>query len=197
MGYTHYMRQQRDFTPEEWAKLCAAVATITSQCGVPLANGLGEPNTAPEINGNEITLNGVEPDDYEAFMLTRRAVSDYEFCKTARKPYDLPVVAILNLIHLHYPDAIEISSDGDIFPADTPDEYDERTSALALLEKLNLGKVKSERDILDAEDHQLGINIIDLLGLKMNRANRVDTSWGDKTPAGLTRTLRRIIEGEI
>ena len=41
---------------------------------------------------------------------------------------------------------------------------------------------------------KIGLEIIELLGLKVNKIGRVDTGWGDKTPTGLARTLKRIIE---
>ena len=42
-------------------------------------------------------------------------------------------------------------------------------------------------------DHELGLEIIRVLGLKRKRDNgRVETSHGDKNPCGLTRTLRSL-----
>ena len=43
----------------------------------------------------------------------------------------------------------------------------------------------------DQADHELGLEIIRVLGLKRKRANgRIETSHGDKNPCGLARTLR-------
>ena len=47
-----------------------------------------------------------------------------------------------------------------------------------------------------AEDHNIGVNLVALLNLKLKPNGRVDTAWGDKTPVGLARTVRRIMEGE-
>ena len=43
-------------------------------------------------------------------------------------------------------------------------------------------------------EKQIGLGIIQLLGLKRKANGRVDTEWGDKTPIGLVRTLKRVIE---
>lgn len=49
----------------------------------------------------------------------------------------------------------------------------------------------------DLADTAIGNNIIELLGLRVDRASgRVETSWGTKTPMGLARTMRRIMAGE-
>lgn len=48
----------------------------------------------------------------------------------------------------------------------------------------------------DIRDEKIGCQIIELLDLNLKDNGRVDTSWGDKTPAGLTRTLRRFLHDE-
>jgi hypothetical protein len=53
-----------------------------------------------------------------------------------------------------------------------------------------------ERATKDSEDHNIGVNLIALLGLKLKSNGRVDTKWGDKTPKGLARTVRSIMGGE-
>jgi hypothetical protein len=43
------------------------------------------------------------------------------------------------------------------------------------------------------EDHELGLEIIRVLGLRRSKiTGRVETTQGDKTPCGLTRTLRHL-----
>ena len=45
----------------------------------------------------------------------------------------------------------------------------------------------------DQADHELGLEIIRVLGLKRKRENgRIETSHGDKNPCGLARTLRHL-----
>jgi hypothetical protein len=54
------------------------------------------------------------------------------------------------------------------------------------------------KTIDETEETQRGELIVQLLNLKPSRrdgeAGRVDTEWGTKTPLGLYRTLKRIIE---
>ena len=50
-------------------------------------------------NQKEIWLNGVGDDSHEAFLLDFKG--SWAFCKTARKPYDLAVKAILILAEKH------------------------------------------------------------------------------------------------
>lgn len=50
-------------------------------------------------NQNEIWLNGVGDDSHEPFILDFKG--SWEFCKTARKPYDIAVKAILILAERH------------------------------------------------------------------------------------------------
>jgi len=56
------------------------------------AEGVGE----PEFEEDSFALNGsfVHDEDYETFELSRKA-TDFDFCKTDRRPYDAVVGAIL------------------------------------------------------------------------------------------------------
>ena len=125
MGYTHYWRQTRAFTPSEWARLKAAVRGIIARTAVPLADGMGQ--GAPVINGDRVWLNGAEPDSFESFIIARdpeALADDYqrdthaqrgywlEFCKTGWRPYDKVVVACL-LAASHICEGFTWSSDGD------------------------------------------------------------------------------------
>lgn len=66
-----------------------------------------------------------------------------------------------------------------------------------LLSKLPMDQFLDRRDNSeDRKDHMIGVNLIALLDLKLKRNGRVDTAWGDKTPVGLARTVRRIMEGD-
>lgn len=108
MGYTHYWNQERNLTKAQWAAVIADIRTIIAyaqhDCGIALANGMGDGGTSPEINEAHISFNGVGDDSHETFFITRtiRTKPEYEgertdwgFCKTARKPYDAVVTACL------------------------------------------------------------------------------------------------------
>jgi hypothetical protein len=59
---------------------------------VPLAGWDG--TGAPEFAETEFSLNGADPDDYETFSLGTEA-TDFDFCKTGERPYDIVVTAII------------------------------------------------------------------------------------------------------
>ncbi len=116
MGYTHYWRQSRTFTDDEWTKLAAFAQRLVQGAkrhGIVLAgwDGTGE----PDIDEDSIGFNGVP--DHETFRLERvptvQAWQDehFSFCKTNRKPYDVAVVTMLATAKAIAPDAIHISSD--------------------------------------------------------------------------------------
>ena len=54
MGYTHYWTQTRDFTREEWSQvredMKALLKDVQHVQGIPLANGMGDLGTSPEIS---------------------------------------------------------------------------------------------------------------------------------------------------
>lgn len=138
MGYTHYWTQKRNFTVTEWQDICSDVRAILDYgqnlAGVPLANGMGDGGTSPELSDDSIAFNGLGDDSHETFSIGRKIRRpDYEgrtkgwdFCKTARKPYDPVVVACLCYLSTvtrredpatHEPiigtEAFSVSSDGD------------------------------------------------------------------------------------
>lgn len=49
----------------------------------------------------------------------------------------------------------------------------------------------------DNEDTSIGLSLIAILQLKVKPNGRVDTKWGDKTPMGLARTVKRILEEDV
>jgi hypothetical protein len=57
-------------------------------------NAHGEEGTYPFLGERQIQFNGVGDDSHETFHLTK-ASQDFEFCKTAMKPYDDVVVAVM------------------------------------------------------------------------------------------------------
>ncbi len=124
MGYTHYWNQSRSFSREEWSQIRSdfeELKDVQHVQGIPLGNGSGEPGTAPEISDSKIWFNGVGDDSRETFCLNRvrrkkqswQSAAGNDFCKTARKPYDLAVTAALcYLTTVPDPAAFTASSDG-------------------------------------------------------------------------------------
>lgn len=125
MGYTHYYRLATDFTDEQWSqtvhdvnRVYKALPTISRSSGgyhtdQPLIIRGGFGVGKPEINEDMIFFNGDQATgmDHETCNVTRHATK-FDFCKTARKPYDLLVQATYLVCAYHNP-AFRISSDGD------------------------------------------------------------------------------------
>jgi hypothetical protein len=124
MGYTHYWYQKRDLTESEWISVVynvGVIVTTAKRRGISLCNGVGEKGTEPSFNVEEIMFNGDESkgEDHETMVINRKCPPKepwqrrrgFGFCKTARKPYDAVVVAVL--IFLDTLGAHEISSDGE------------------------------------------------------------------------------------
>jgi len=133
MGYTHYWRQLRDFTDTEWQELTRLTKLITADGGGVLDYITCDVDPTPKdkrdtdwLDTGCIAFNGVGKDGHETFIITKkkRAKMDYEeqeaydrqgafeFCKTAHKPYDKYVVAVLCAIYRVQRDIMNISSDG-------------------------------------------------------------------------------------
>lgn len=123
MGYTHYWTQLRDLTDEEWADALEHVAAILKDVefeqSIPLADMEGKARTKPEFTDKFIAFNGVGEDSHETFKINRRMTKEWEggrlgadFCKTARKPYDLAVTACLSYFS-SVVESHDVSSDGD------------------------------------------------------------------------------------
>lgn len=124
MGYTHYFRRIPGYDRAAYAALCADVSAIVGSlrdAGSPLAGPLGE--GLPEITAERVAFNGAAPDDYETFSweancchwdpYAKPGARVFCFCKTAQRPYDVAVVAVLLCAHYHYGDAVTLGSDGD------------------------------------------------------------------------------------
>ena len=111
MGYTVSWTFNRSFTESEWKSITENVSNMFNRLKqVKGANGLGR----PIVDNSEIIFNGdaSKGDSHETFVLTRYD-SGSKFCKTARKPYDRFVKAVLVLANFWAPGALEVTCDGD------------------------------------------------------------------------------------
>lgn len=103
MGYTHYFKLKK-LSKANFDKVAKDVKIIeTALKGmVPLTN-----NT----NDKVIDLNGVGANQHENLWLEKSG-DGFNFCKTARKPYDIAICLALLSLKFHATNT-EISSDGD------------------------------------------------------------------------------------
>src|SRR6266404_3345601 len=125
MGYTHYWNQSRDFTREECSQIRddfeALLKDVQHVQGIPLADGMGDLGTSPEITDKKIWFSGAGDDSQETFVVDRvrrpkqahHGHRGWDFCKTARKPYDLAATpALCYLASVTDPVSHSVNSDG-------------------------------------------------------------------------------------
>ena len=121
MGYTHYWNMQR-VTAEDTAGYLRALPLVKElierhQDILEAVEDNG--NTLPIASEKEILFNGIGEDAHETFVFRCPEIAEgnggdpalRDFCKTARKPYDLPVCLVLLTLAAHMPN-LELASDG-------------------------------------------------------------------------------------
>jgi len=110
LGYTHYYYQNKSFTQKQWEDI--AVDTMKA---LEFCENLGI-QFVSEVSDTTIQFNGIGNEGHETFGFTKEKPGYdnefFEFCKTARKPYDLAVGLVLLITKNHAPNSIKISSDG-------------------------------------------------------------------------------------
>lgn len=134
MGYTHYWKQPRNLKKAEMAELCLITRLIideaegkcTNTAGghyasdpVKIAGGHGDGR--PIIGPDYINFNGEGDLSHETFHVNAKRGPSYDgeprtewggdFCKTARKPYDVVVTAILSVLASEY--NFNVGTDGE------------------------------------------------------------------------------------
>ncbi len=137
MGYSHYWYRKNDFTQEQWEKICVeTLDIIVKHCDrkrITLAWDYDAPAELqptlfggekwgpkiPQVDNDTIRFNGWKEKGHETFMVEREVPGGnvesgehFDFCKTARKPYDLAVCLVLLSMKRHAPDSVRIASDG-------------------------------------------------------------------------------------
>lgn len=118
MGYTHFWEKPKAFDAHEWRLIRIRARQILTYAQEMMGIALSEEydvNMPPIIDDMQIRFNGYADEGHETFVLMQGPKA-FDFCKTARKPYDAPVVAILMEAARIAPDAFSWSSDGDNEP---------------------------------------------------------------------------------
>lgn len=115
MGYSHYTEQLKDCPPHEWEQITTAFKKLNS---IALLNNQqviqreADNSALPHVDEHCIVFNGIGDDAHETFVLEGTG-RGFNCCKTARKPYDDYVTAVLTLAQFYSPDTWIISSDGE------------------------------------------------------------------------------------
>jgi hypothetical protein len=119
LGYTSYWNNQpKEHNQAKWDMFLGAVKHVASDLPdeVVLGDWDGE-GGEPLFSKNVIRFNGVGEMSHETFSIYRKPKPEqreFDFCKTARKPYDLMVCATLSLYwHFFKDEGVKIDSDGD------------------------------------------------------------------------------------
>ena len=150
MGYTHYWTP-KEVSAEKFKEFADTCKELKKNLPEKSNSGLGYPDKKILIRGgngtgkpifkdNIVSFNGdLKRDmDHETFYI-EHGYDEWNFCKTARKPYDLLVCACLIAAHeiLGY----EVSSDGGI---------NEWTSAIKFYLDIVYGEMVDDEDSLKA-----------------------------------------------
>jgi hypothetical protein len=80
--------------------------------GLEIADGLGEELGKWEADTQIVRFNGYGEDSHETFLFSIDGADSFNFCKTARKPYDAVVTACLIHMKEIYGALVDIGSDG-------------------------------------------------------------------------------------
>ena len=127
MGYTHYNYRPRKNAGSAYmyGKLALdakAICEHAQTIGIKLGDWSGENGTQPQFTEGEFSLNGIDDMSHETFTWKalptqvewrKNEPEIFDFCKTAMKPYDAVVTAILIRAKVIYGSCVRISSDGD------------------------------------------------------------------------------------
>jgi len=115
MGYTNYWTQHKPFTQKEWNAIKKEYDYIKENFNDVIIKDESE-------NAGEIVFNGLKENenDHETFYISRFFREPwyrgdnvkFNFCKTARKPYDLAVWHMLTFMKMIAPNSIDIRRDG-------------------------------------------------------------------------------------
>ena len=110
---------------KQWEKVCLEAFQILDHCAKNKIDLAWEYDVKkpPEVSPDMIRFNGSKDDGHETFLVTREMPeipdwssdksASFDFCKTARKPYDLAVCLVLLSMKRHAPESVQISSDGE------------------------------------------------------------------------------------
>lgn len=90
MGYSHYWKIHKEIPLQSFKKIQSATIAFAELSDTHLDISL---NTHPLHL--YLSIEGIDKEAHESFYLTPQAVQ-FDFCKTAMKPYDEVVVATLN-----------------------------------------------------------------------------------------------------
>jgi hypothetical protein len=93
VGYSHYWSRDAEIPGDTWVKIAVDAGRLAAAFPAKLSE--------LEIDGSYIIFNGAPPKDFETFGLSR--LPQDTICKTAHRPYDKLVCAVLSVAKQHHP----------------------------------------------------------------------------------------------
>ena len=105
MGYTryHHTRINMVTIPQDFQKDVAAILGAADAAGIAVAGPMGTGD--PEVSSQKVafngSVNGATDESHESFVIDLTGRDDWGFTKTARKPYDIVVNAVLRSAKFH------------------------------------------------------------------------------------------------
>jgi len=94
MGYTHHWIQTSMPDDAAWKVIREDVLSIIRASDVPVIGYTGTADSLPGPADGAIHFDGVGADALETFRMTQGGI-EHGFCKTAERPYDVIVAAIM------------------------------------------------------------------------------------------------------
>ena len=120
MGYTHYWTiNQNQISPESWFGFMQEFSEIEAKFHEKLDHTTDQKY---RIDSESIIFNGIGEQGHETFTMNRKNPMEesytgeneyFDFCKTARKEYDIAVCCALIIAKKYFGDIIKVSSDGE------------------------------------------------------------------------------------
>ena len=120
MGYTHYWTiNQNQISPESWFGFMQEFSEIEAKFHEKLDHTTDQKY---RIDSESIIFNGIGEQGHETFTMNRKNPMEesytgeneyFNFCKTARKEYDIAVCCALIIAKKYFGDIIKVSSDGE------------------------------------------------------------------------------------
>ena len=110
MGYTHYFELQKTEKkiPEKALKIIKPILEEAYKNEIIQEEyNKSEP---PVCTEKEICFNGIKENGHETFYF-KPSYTNFNFCKTARKPYDIIVMKVLLILNCFFD--IDLGTDGD------------------------------------------------------------------------------------
>lgn len=148
MGFSHYLYRPKQLDKNKFSEAVKDCKKVCESIKAPITYfdtyfDKDEEGDGNIFSSNTISFNGIGEDAHEPFIVHQDFPLEgyvqwdedkiFQFCKTARKPYDTAVVTCLIILYHYFGDEIKICSDG------FPEEW--KTGLQAVQDCLGYGKI--------------------------------------------------------